>query len=114
MSQFLLHLMNIFGVWLADLMTSGVFFLSIGDRPSGEEGYLFRSRDFGETWEEVPLSPRCNSTIWWIGTNDVDPLLIFFCTIHGQIWRSDDGGETFQKMRRELGELRQIAWAPIP
>ena len=92
---------------------SGVFFLSIGDRPSGTEGFLFRSRDFGETWEEVPLHPKVNSTIWWIATNPADPMLVFFCTIMGQIWRSRDGGETFDKMGRELGELRQVAWAPV-
>jgi photosystem II stability/assembly factor-like uncharacterized protein len=92
---------------------SGVFFLSVGDRPSGTEGFLFRSRDHGGTWEEVKLSCRVNSTIWWIGTNAADPMLIFFCTIMGQIWRSTNGGEKFQKMERELGELRQIAWAPM-
>jgi hypothetical protein len=39
-------------------------------------------------------------------------MLIFACTIFGQIWRSTDGGESFQKMTRELGEVRMIGWAP--
>lgn len=91
---------------------SGVLFLSVGDRPSGETGLLFRSRDWGETWEDVVLPTPVNSTIWWIGTNPADPMLIFCCTIMGQIFRSKDGGETWMKMSRELGELRMITWAP--
>ena len=91
---------------------SGVMFLSVGDKPSGERGMLFRSRDKGETWEVVDLPEPPNTTIWWIATNAADPNLIFFCTIFGQIFRSTDGGENWQKMRRELGELRMIAWQP--
>ena len=91
---------------------SGVIFLSVGDRPSGETGILFRSRDWGETWEDAGLPGHVNSTIWAIGTNPADPNLIFCCTIMGQIFRSTDGGENWDKMRRELGELRMIAWQP--
>lgn len=91
---------------------SGVLFLSVGDRPSGETGVLLRSRNHGKTWEKVALPGRINSTIWWIGVHDADPSLIYFCTIFGQIYRSRDGGETFAKVERELGEIRMIGWAP--
>lgn len=90
---------------------SGVILLSVGDRPSGRDGLLFRSRDYGDTWAQVDLPADTNTTIWWISTSPVDPMLIFFCTIFGQIWRSQDGGETWQKMEQELGELRMIAFA---
>lgn len=92
--------------------TSGTLFLSVGDKPSGVTGLLLRSRDWGETWEDAGLPTPVNSTIWWIGTNPANPLLIFCCTIMGQIFRSIDGGDSWLKMGRELGELRQIAWAP--
>ena len=91
---------------------SGVAFLSVGDKPSGETGMLLRSRDKGYSWNPVELPDRVNSTIWWIGTNPADPNLIFFITIMGQVWRSTDGGESWKKMERELGELRMIAWQP--
>ena len=93
---------------------SGVIFLSVGDRPSGETGMLLRSRDWGNTWEDAGLPGKVNSTIWWIGTNPADPDLIFCCTIMGQIYRSTDGGETWKKIERELGELRMITWQPTP
>lgn len=91
---------------------SGVLFLAIGDRPSGETSMLLRSRDWGETWEDASLPKPVNSTIWSIGTNAADPSLIFCCTIFGQVFRSSDGGERWTKLGRELGELRMIAWAP--
>ncbi len=43
--------------------SSGVMFLSVGDRPSGETGLLLRSRDWGETWEDACLPTPVNSTI---------------------------------------------------
>jgi len=91
---------------------SGVLFLSIGDRPSGETGMLLRSRDWGEIWEDAGLPKPVNSTIWSFATHPSNPNLIFCCTIFGQVFRSTDGGEHWTKLERELGELRMIAWAP--
>ena len=93
---------------------SGVMFLSVGDKPSGETGMLMRSRDFGETWEDAGLPGHVNSTIWWIATSPADPNLIFCHTILGQIFRSTDGGESWEKMQRELGEIRMMAWQETP
>jgi photosystem II stability/assembly factor-like uncharacterized protein len=91
---------------------SGIVFLSVGDKPSGEHGLMFRSRDYGMTWARIDLPTAPNTTIWWIATNAADPMLIFACTIFGQIFRSTDGGENWVKMKRELGELRMIGWQP--
>lgn len=91
---------------------NGVIFASVGDKPSGETGVLLISRDCGATWERSSLSEPVNSTIWSIATNPADPNLVFFITIFGQIYRSQDGGESWDKMKRELGEIRMVAWAP--
>ena len=90
-----------------------VVLASVGDKPSGETGVLLLSRDRGETWQQADLSEPVNSTIWSIATHPADPNLLFFITIFGQIYRSRDGGQSWQKMHRELGEIRMIAWAPI-
>jgi photosystem II stability/assembly factor-like uncharacterized protein len=103
-----------FRVMAARADRSGVIFLSVGDKPSGVTGLLLRSRDWGETWEDAGLPKPVNSTIWWIGVNKADPMLVFCCTIFGQVFRSTDGGETWIKPQRELGELRMIAWGPQP
>jgi photosystem II stability/assembly factor-like uncharacterized protein len=91
---------------------NGVIFASVGDKPSGETGVMLISKDRGETWRQTNLSAPVNSTIWSIATNPADPSLVFFITIFGQIYRSRDGGENWDKMKRELGEVRQVAWAP--
>ena len=86
---------------------------SVGDKPSGEAGELLISRDFGESWEICALSDAANSTFWSIGTNAADTNLLFVATIFGQIFKSTDGGASWQKAKRELGEVRMITWAPV-
>ncbi len=92
---------------------SDVVIASVGDKPSGEAGSLLISRDFGDSWEVCRLSDEANSTFWSIGTNVADTNLLFAATIFGQIFKSVDGGESWRKMKRELGEIRMIAWAPV-
>ena len=91
-----------------------MLFASVGQLPSGDIGMLLMSRDRGQSWEKAAVPEPVNSTIWWIGTNPADPNLIFLCTIFGQIFRSIDGGESWIKIKRELGEIRMIGWAPTP
>jgi len=93
---------------------SGVMFLSIGDRPSGEDSLLLRSRDFGDTWERIDLPGHQVTTIWDIGVNAANPMLIFAISIFGEVYRSTDGGEEWIKMQKHLGEAREIIWAPVP
>jgi hypothetical protein len=91
---------------------SGVIFLTIGDNVPGSTGCLMRSRDFGETWEDAGLAGETKSTPWCIATNPADPNLIFVSTVFGKFFRSTDGGETWTKLPRELGETRSLLWLP--
>ncbi|MEQ8514437.1 MAG: hypothetical protein RIC38_02420, partial [Chromatocurvus sp.] len=93
---------------------SGILFLSVGDRPSGDDAMLLRSRDAGENWEIVDMPGKQNSTIWSISGHPHDPMLLFCHSIMGEIYRSCDGGETWERMEKFLGELREMAWAPVP
>ncbi|MBC6403546.1 MAG: hypothetical protein GDA35_07985 [Hyphomonadaceae bacterium] len=93
---------------------SGVMFLTVGDRPSGEDSIMLRSRDFGESWERVDLPGNQVTTIWDMGVNAADPMIIFAISIFGEVYRSPDGGEVWEKMDNHLGEAREIIWAPVP
>jgi len=86
---------------------------SFGDKPSGETGVLLYSPDFGQTWHNSNIDSEVNSTIWSIGVNEANPDLMFAATIFGQIFKSTDAGKNWLKVKRELGEIRMIGWAPI-
>ncbi len=90
----------------------GTLFLGNGNGPPGDRGRLLVSRDGGLTWSERPLPATPNSTPWCLATNEADPDLLFLATNLGQLFRSTDGGETWTKLARELGEVRAIAWVP--
>lgn len=92
----------------------GTIFVTNGEGPPGSWGRLFRSKDFGRSWTELDLPAERNSTLWTISVNDFDPNLIFVCSNLGQIFRSDDGGDTWVKLKRELGEIRSAHWRPAP
>lgn len=87
---------------------SGTLFLTNGDGPPGATGRLLRSRDLGATWEDAGLPGRLNSTPWTLATHPADPGLIFAGTILGQLFRSEDGGETWTRLPHEFGELRAL------
>ena len=91
---------------------SGVLFLTNGDGPPGSTGRLLRSRDHGEHWEEAGLPGEILSTPWCVATDPADPELLFVSTCLGQVFRSSDGGESWTKARRQLGETRALLWAP--
>lgn len=91
---------------------SDIIFMTNGDGPPGSTGRLLRSRDHGLHWEDAGLPGEILSTPWCIATDVANPALIFVSTCLGQIFRSSDGGETWTKARRQLGETRALLWAP--
>jgi photosystem II stability/assembly factor-like uncharacterized protein len=92
---------------------TGVMFLTNGNGPPGTSGRLFRSDDYGATWRECRLPGEPNSTIWRVATHPAAPNLIYVCSNFGQIWKSEDGGDSWAKLKREFGELRALLLRPI-
>ena len=86
--------------------------LGNGTGPPGWEGVIGRSTDGGETWAEAKMPGRANSTIWTFAMHDADPELIYAASVSGQVYRSLDAGATWDRLRREFGEIRALAWAP--
>jgi photosystem II stability/assembly factor-like uncharacterized protein len=41
-----------------------------------------------------------------------DPTLIYASSVSGQVYRSTDGGEGWEKLPREFGEIRALLWTP--
>lgn len=91
----------------------GTVFVTNGDGPPGSWGRLFRSKDFGRSWHELALPGERNSTLWTISVHPHDPELVLVCSNLGQIYLSQDGGDTWKKLTRELGEIRCAHWRPV-
>jgi photosystem II stability/assembly factor-like uncharacterized protein len=70
-----------------------------GGAPKGthEAGALFRSRDIGETWERVDIGDTPPSRMAQIAIDQASPVHIYCCAMHGQVYGSRDGGQTWQK-----------------
>ncbi|HEY0296215.1 MAG TPA: hypothetical protein VGC69_12860 [Bordetella sp.] len=96
--------------------TDRIVFLTNGNGPPGTDGRLLRSDDYGATWRGLPLPGRLNSTVWCVATHPSDPLFIMVCTNLGQLFRSGDGGDTWERLPHEFGEVRALHWrlADIP
>jgi photosystem II stability/assembly factor-like uncharacterized protein len=91
---------------------SGTLFLTNGNGPPGSDGRLYRSRNFGETWQQLSLPGRVESSAYFFAAHPADPNLLFLAATLGQLYRSADGGDTWAALPRRLGEVRAIAWMP--
>jgi photosystem II stability/assembly factor-like uncharacterized protein len=89
-----------------------VLFLGNGDAPPGTTGLIARSVDGGTTWQLAKMTARANSTIWTFATHLADPNLVYASSVSGQVYRSLDAGASWQKLAREFGEIRALAWTP--
>jgi hypothetical protein len=89
-----------------------VVFLGNGDGPPGTVGLVARSVDAGQTWQAAHMPGRANSTVWTFAVHPADPQLIYAASVSGEVYRSNDGGSSWDKLGREFGEIRALAWTP--
>jgi photosystem II stability/assembly factor-like uncharacterized protein len=87
-------------------------FLSFGDFTPGTSGAIAASDDFCKSWKLMPLPVEPNSTMWTFGTNSEDANILFAASRYGYLYRSDDGGASWVKLRRELSEIAAVCWLP--
>lgn len=89
-----------------------VVLLGNGNGPPGSSGVVARSADGGLTWKAAAMPGLANSTIWSFAVHPADPDLIYASSVSGQLYRSTDRGQKWEKLAREFGEIRALAWAP--
>jgi len=89
-----------------------IVFAGCGETTTGETGAVLRSTDGGLTWRTLLLPTRPNATIWGLATHEADANRIVAWTLFGEVYVTEDAGESWRKIAREFGEIRTAAWLP--
>ena len=89
-----------------------VLFVANGDAAAGETGTVQRSKNRGHTWETLRLPVVPNTPMWTFAMHAADPNLVLTCSHYGQVFVSEDAGDSWSKVRREFSEIRALAWVP--
>jgi photosystem II stability/assembly factor-like uncharacterized protein len=89
-----------------------VIFLTIGDATPGRTGTVMRSKDTGKTWESLSLPVPPNTAMWVVNSQPFDPQVVLAGSRYGYLYRSDDGGDSWQKLWREFSEISSVLWIP--
>jgi photosystem II stability/assembly factor-like uncharacterized protein len=89
-----------------------ILFVANGDAAAGETGTVQRSKDRGQTWETLRLPVVPNTPMWTFAMHAADPNLVLTCSHYGQVFVSEDAGDSWSKVRREFSEIRALAWVP--
>ena len=86
-----------------------------GGAPPGTEeaGALFRSRDVGETWEQVDLGETAPSRMFQIAIDRAAPSHVYCCTFDGHVYSSYDGADTWSKSRLPVEISRSLHAYPM-
>ena len=87
-----------------------ILFLGNGDGPPGTTGAALRSTDGGRTWQRLVLPGVVNSTIWGFAVDAAEPQRVYAYSVSGQVYLSRNGGNGWEKLPREFGEIRALAW----
>jgi photosystem II stability/assembly factor-like uncharacterized protein len=89
-----------------------ILYAGCGQTTTGETGHVLRSTDLGQTWETLKLPCRPNATIWGLATHPADGNRLLAFTLFGEVFITEDAGESWTKAPREFGEIRTAAWLP--
>jgi photosystem II stability/assembly factor-like uncharacterized protein len=89
-----------------------VVFAGCGQTTTGETGAVLRSDDGGLTWRSLSLPVAPNATIWGMATHPANADRIVAFTLFGEVYLTEDAGESWRKIPREFGEIRTAAWLP--
>ena len=89
-----------------------VILVGNGDAIPGVTGTIQRSKDGGQSWEAIQLPVEPNSVVYWFATHPSVPQVIAAASLYGYVYVSTDGGESWQKLKKEFGEIRTLAVMP--
>jgi photosystem II stability/assembly factor-like uncharacterized protein len=86
--------------------------LGNGNGPPGSAGVIGRSTDGGLGWQTASMPGLANSTIWNFAVSPAEPQRLYASSVSGEVYYSTSGGASWEKLPREFGEIRALAWTP--
>ena len=84
----------------------------VGDYIPGQTGAIEISKDGGESFHRAELPETPKATMYWLATHEELPGVVAATSVSGQIYVSGDYCETWNKLDRELGEIRASLLVP--
>ena len=79
---------------------------------SGQTGAIEISKDGGESFHRAELPETPKAKMYWLATHEELPGVVAATSVYGQIYVSGDYCETWNKLDRELGEIRASLLVP--
>ena len=70
------------------------------------------SKDGGESFHRAELPETPKATMYWLATHEELPGVVVATSVYGQIYVSGDYCATWNKLDRELGEIRASLLVP--
>jgi photosystem II stability/assembly factor-like uncharacterized protein len=89
-----------------------VLFAGCGETTTGQAGHVLRTTDYGQRWQVLNLPNAANATVWGLTTHPANADRIVAFTLFGEVYVSEDAGESWRKIAREFGEIRTAVWVP--
>ena len=79
-----------------------------GDGPPGTRGAVARSEDDGRSWRSTLFPGTASSSIWSVAVDPADPDTALAAAIGGELFLSEDGGRSWQRLGRRFAEVRAV------
>ncbi len=89
-----------------------VMFVANGDGIPGTAGAVQRTQDGGQSWETLTLPAEPNSVIYWLGTHPDRADVVVAASLYGEVYVTEDAGDSWRKLAKEFGEVRAVAVTP--
>ena len=86
-------------------------FACLSPAARSEDGSMYRSRDLGETWSRFDHGVKAESTMMALGLHPRDPDRACCVSRTGQVFATEDGGQTWRESRLPPGVLDVYATA---
>jgi len=72
-------------------------FAALSPAARSEAGTLYRSDDLGDSWRRIDRGVTAKSTLMAIALHHRDPAQVYCCTRHGQVFGTQDGGQSWRE-----------------